>query len=153
MISDRQFNQSMLYAFLSHNADQFSSNLHEQIARSGNGTLEQYTEKLSTKGTIAYEMDGETIKGIIVGYTHDLPADGKSYITYVIVDRKYRGQGVMRRLLEEYQEYCRQLSIPAIWLTTGKTNYSAQKAYERCGFVSLGEHTERTIRYEKDTRL
>ena len=149
MLQDRQFDQKLLFDFFASNADQFSSDLYGQIARSGNGTLEQYTEKLSKKATVAYEMDGQKLKGLVIGYTHDLPENGYSYIAYVIVSPEYRGQGVMRRLLEEYEAFCKTQGIPVIWLQTGKTNTTAQIAYEKCGFVSKGADSERTIRYEK----
>ena len=149
MIADRCFDEKTLYRFLERNADQFSSSLHEQIARSGNGDLEQYTRKLSTKATIAFETDGDAIKGMLIGYTHDLPADKASYITYVIIDKKYRRQGVMKRILGEYEEYCKKQGVLSMWLLTGKINLSAQKAYESCGFVCEGEATERTVRYRK----
>ena len=103
MLQDRQFDQKLLFDFFASNADQFSSDLYGQIARSGNGTLEQYPEKLSKKATVAYEMDGQKLKGLVAGYTHDLPENGYSHIPYVIVSPEYRGQGVMRRLLEEYE--------------------------------------------------
>ena len=152
MIWDRTFDQQQLFDFFSQNADQFSSNLLEQIKKSGNGTLEQYTTKLSCKATIACEYDDsdqKMIKGLVIGYTHDLPDTNESYITYVIVSPDYRKQGVMKRLLNEYEAHCQKLGISAIWLTTGKINKVAQTAYEKCGFICQGEYSETTVKYTK----
>ena len=149
MICDRAFDAEELFVFFEENADQFSSDLHGQIERSGNGTLKQYTQKLSSKATIAYERDGDTLKGVVIGYTHDLPDNGFSYITYVIVAPQYRGKGVMRRLMAEYEEFCKKQNIPKMWLTTGKTNIGAQKAYEKCGFILEDSDSERTVKYSK----
>lgn len=152
MIYDRSFDQRQLYDFFSENADQFSSNLLEQIERSGNGTLEQYTEKLSRMATVACEKEDGRIKGVVIGYTHNLPEDRGSYITYVVVAPAFRRQGVMRRLLEEYEAYCRTMDVSYMWLATGKINKVAQEAYERCGFVCAGPHNERTLKYIKELK-
>ena len=151
MIWDRTFDQKELFDFFTENADQFSSNLIEQIEKSGNGTLEQYTEKLSSKATIACEYDeNKSIKGVVIGYTHDLPESNDSYITYVVVSPQFRKQGVMKRLLSEYEDHCRDLGIHALWLTTGKINSTARAAYEKCGFVCQGEHSDTMLKYTKD---
>jgi len=152
LIFDRSFDETIMYRFLLENADQFSSNLLEQVERSGNGTLEQFVHKLCSKGTVVCEQDEKgTLKGLVIGYTHDLPPDNSSYITYLIVAPQYRRQGIATRLLDEYISYCRKLSIPEVWLTTGETNVIARAFYERYGFVLAGNYGEKTVKYVKKT--
>ena len=150
MIFDRQFDHTALYDFFDHNNDKFSSNLHDQISRSGNGSLKQYIEKLCTKGTIACEKDESgNILGAVIGYTHDLPENKASYITYVLVGKEYRGRGIFSRLMAEYEAHCRSNDVRSMWLTTGKKNVAAQQAYEKMGFVLRGEYSETMVKYEK----
>ena len=148
MIHDKTFPVQELSAFLARNDKEFSTPLTEQ-ARRQNTTFDAYIHKLSSLGTIAYELDGASgaIKGVVIGYTHNLPEDGGSYITQVVVDRKYQRQGVCSRLLKEYIALCRAKGIAKVWLTTGINNLPARKAYEKAGFVRVPYDSSKNVKY------
>ena len=112
-------------------------------------TLSQYAAKLANLSTIAFEMDeSKTIKGIVVGYTRDLPEDGGSYITQVVTGMNYRKQGVCGRLLREYIAFCQNKGIIRyVWMTTDIKNIPAQTTYEKAGFIRLPSYKEGLVKY------
>ncbi len=148
MIHDKTFPVEVLSEFLVRNDREFSTPLTEQ-ARRQNTTFDAYMHKLSSLGTIAYELDeaSGTLKGVVIGYTHNLPEDRGSYITQVVVDRKYQREGICSRLLKEYIEFCRTKGIVYVWLTTGIHNMPAQKSYEKAGFVRVPYDSSENVKY------
>lgn len=107
MISDRDFDSRELHSFFERNDECFMRPLAESLVRF-NITFGEYMKKLASHGTIAYERDSESgmLKGVVIGYTNNLPDDRGSYITQVLTDKSYFRQGVCLRLLNEYKEYC-----------------------------------------------
>ena len=146
MISDRNFSSYALSVFLKENDNAFTMPLSESLKKQGM-TVDEYAEKLSNKATIAYEKeDSGVILGAVIGYTHDLPEDGSSYITQVVTDKKYRGRGIFKLLIKEYLDFCIQKNISYVWLTTGVNNTIAQKAYESVGF-KLADNNGKSVKY------
>lgn len=148
MISDRNFPVEALKIFLEENDTAFTHPLSEALAKQGT-TLEEYADKLARLGTIAYEADEENgkIKGAVIGYTHNLPEGGGSYITQAVTGINYRRQGVCGRLLKEYFDYCREQNIPYVWLTTGVNNNAARITYEKAGFVLAEYDNPEQVKY------
>lgn len=75
MIIDRKFPADELEQFLTDNDDAFLTSLSDVLKRQGTN-IKEYAKKLASLGTIAYEKDGERIKGAVIGYTHNLPIGG-----------------------------------------------------------------------------
>lgn len=148
MLSDLLFSQSRLAAFLEENDTAFTHPLSEVLKKQGI-TVREYAEKLAKSGTIAYEEDKETgrIKGVVIGYTHNLPEDGGSYITQVVTALAFRKQGVFTRIMQEYIDYCKEQGISYIWLSTGVKNAAARAAYERIGFQLAPYESETLVKY------
>lgn len=147
MIAERSFDEKRLMNFLIEMDNAFTQPLSISLGKQGL-TIENYAHKLATCATIVYEEDDKgNLKGIVVGYTNNLPEDRSSYITQVVTSEIYRGQGVCTRLLKEYQEFCRHKNIYAIWLTTHMLNMKAQKAYEKAGFIRHNSNNGEQIKY------
>ena len=143
MIADRDINLHKFKEFINAAASFFEPQVQ------GIGiSLNAYAEKLAQKGTIAYFEEDGTILGAVIGYTHDTP-DNTSYITQVYVLPECRGRGLSKVLLEEYCLYCLTSGLDHVWLTTRKNNFTAQKAYEKAGFICIGECSEQMIKYIK----
>lgn len=151
MISDRNHPAESIAEFMAHNDDSFRVSLTESYKAHG-VTLEQYAQKLSKLATIAYEKDEErgVIKGMVIGYTSNLPDDNGSFITQVATSKEYRRQGVCSRLLKEYTDICVKKNIDYIWLYTWKyDNDSTINVYRSAGFVIVGDADNDMIRMEK----
>ena len=148
MIADCCFPETELYQFLLENDKAFTHPLSESLKERGMN-LSQYAAKLARLSTISYELDeSKTIKGIVVGYTNNLPEDGGSYITQVVTGMNYRKQGVCGRLLCEYIAFCQNKGrIRYIWMTTGINNIPAQRTYEKAGFTRVPSDKEGLVKY------
>jgi ribosomal protein S18 acetylase RimI-like enzyme len=154
MIAERNFPFERMYDFLLKNDCAFSVPLSKSLEKFSTN-LENYAKKLSEKATVAWEEDHGIIKGMVIGYTNDMPdiitggwgGGQKSYITQVATDSLYRRQGVCQRLLAEYIEFCRKKNIAMVWLTTEETNFPARSVYEKAGFSSA-EKIDGLIKYE-----
>ena len=130
--------------FLWKNEGEFVKPLTKQVP-----DLNVYIEKLYRIGTIAFsKKEGKEIEGAVIGYTDNTP-DNTSYITQVVVDKQCRGKGVVQALLSEYEEVCKKKGLDEIWLTTEQVNQSAQRAYEKFGFVKSGLNERGLIIYRK----
>lgn len=148
MVADCCFPEKELYKFLIENDKAFTHPLSESLRERGT-TLSQYATKLARLSTIAYEIDeSKAIKGVVVGYTRNLPEDGGSYITQVVTGSNYRKQGVCGRLLREYIAFCKNKGIIRyVWMTTGINNIPAQRTYENAGFIRVPNDKKGLVEY------
>ena len=61
-----------------------------------------------------------------------------AYIGSIVVDRKYRRQGVGRVLIEKVVDWAKTNGCPGLMLETQNNNVPACRLYESCGFVLGG---------------
>lgn len=61
-----------------------------------------------------------------------------AYAESIAVDKKYRGHGVGRKLIEQAKRWARNGGMPGIMLETQTNNVGACQFYESCGFVIGG---------------
>lgn len=78
-------------------------------------------------------------EGVIVGMlslvTFMIPTGTRSWIEDVVVDGKARGLGVGRKLVEAAQARAKELGAKTVDLTSRPYRESANRLYQRCGFV------------------
>jgi hypothetical protein len=72
MIAERNFPFERMYDFLLKNDCAFSVPLSKSLEKFSTN-LENYAKKLSEKATVAWEEDHGIIKGMVIGYTNDMP--------------------------------------------------------------------------------
>lgn len=151
MVSDRNFSVKELFSFLDENSCLFDVDLHTQAANQ-NMSLFEYAQKLARKATIAYARSKDSeLQGTVIGYMHNIPEDGGSYITQVIVAKKWQSKGIGKILLQEYFDKAKTFGIKYVWCTAFKENKAACHLYERMGFVPDSECIEKNeiIKYIK----
>jgi ribosomal protein S18 acetylase RimI-like enzyme len=61
-----------------------------------------------------------------------------AYIGSIVVDRKYRRQGVGQALIERVVEWAKAKGSPGLMLETQNNNVPACRLYEKCGFILGG---------------
>ena len=93
----------------------------------------EYAEKLMDKADLVVDMEKDSIRGLVAGYTENI-IDNSAYIALVGVRDEFRGQGIAKQLVTTFIEMCREKSIQSINLYTHQTNTSAIKMYETLGF-------------------
>ena len=67
--------------------------------------------------------------------------NGYAYIDSVVVDSKFRNQGVGRVLIKQAIEWAKAKGFPGLMLETQGNNVPACHFYERCGFELRGFDT------------
>ncbi len=75
----------------------------------------------------------------VLGYIGAHNILGEVYITNVAVRPIYRNQGVGKALVEELFNECEKENSDFITLEVRKSNTTAIKLYEKCGFSLVGE--------------
>lgn len=78
------------------------------------------------------------IDGLVVGYGGIWLIIDEGHITNIAVDKRYRGLGVGKRIIEGLIELCKDSGITAMTLEVRKSNIIAQNLYRRYGFVESG---------------
>lgn len=148
MIADRDFDITIMTDFLVQNDRAFKRPMSVSLALQ-NITIEEYSQKLCQKGTVVYEKaENGDVKGMLIAYMHDLPADRGSYITLLLTSDKYRNQGVGYRLVEEYKEFCSDKNISYIWANTLKISKEPGRVFEKAGFECVSGADEEHLRFE-----
>lgn len=61
-----------------------------------------------------------------------------AYVEDIAIDKKYRGRGVGRQLIDQAKRWARDGGMPGIMLETQSNNVGACKFYDSCGFVIGG---------------
>mgnify|MGYP000013549106 FL=1 len=70
---------------------------------------------------------------LTVGIYHS-PTGGKAWIEDVVVDEKYRGQGLSKQQVTHAVRSVKEQGIPLIMLTSNPTRIAANKLYQKLGF-------------------
>lgn len=73
--------------------------------------------------------DQEIAGMLTVGIYHS-PTGGKAWIEDVVVDEKYRGQGLSKQLVTHAVRFVKEQGIPLIMLTSNPTRIAANKLYQ-----------------------
>lgn len=90
-----------------------------------------------TKNQLARYIVAE-IEGLVVGYGGIWLVLDEGHITNIAVDKKYRGLGVGKKLIEGLIDLCKDGGITAMTLEVRKSNIIAQNLYKSYGFVEAG---------------
>lgn len=78
----------------------------------------------------------------LAGQTHVQESWNKyAYISDLVVDTKYRRQGVGRALIENNIQWAKERGLPGLMLETQNNNVPACQLYESCGFELRGFDT------------
>ena len=74
----------------------------------------------------------------IVGYIMTTIICDECEILKIIVDEKFRRQGLGELLLQNLIDYCKQISVSKIFLEVRSQNCVAKKLYQKIGFEKTG---------------
>jgi ribosomal protein S18 acetylase RimI-like enzyme len=80
----------------------------------------------------------------IVGHAAIITSAEDIYICYVIIDEKYRKQGLGKKMIQLIEEFCR-LNYPhkELFLNVSKDNVIAIKLYEDLGYSSYDDSDDK----------
>ncbi len=77
-------------------------------------------------------VDDKDPRGYIEGYV----LEGVGKVSELIVEEKYRGRGIGKKLMKKTEDFCRQKGCFKIILTTGK-NWEERRFYKKLGYKTI----------------
>lgn len=88
----------------------------------------------------------ETAENEIVGFVQLYPIFSSTkmqrlwLLNDLYVDKRYRGKGLSKKLIEEAQELCKKTNACGLLLETAKSNHIGNQLYPKMGFSLDSEH-------------
>jgi ribosomal protein S18 acetylase RimI-like enzyme len=104
--------------------------------------VDSYTNKIINNADFVIEED----KGFIAYYANDFTSK-KAYITMVIIDKKYRGKQIGKKLLLKVLNDLRGKGFLSVQLEVDKYNRIAYNLYSSFGFFKIDE-SDKKIKME-----
>ena len=77
---------------------------------------------------------GGTIVGIGMMVIYNVPTEKRAWLEEIIVDEKYRGQGLGERISKALIEIAKKEKVSRIYLSSGSQREAANKLYQKLGF-------------------
>ncbi|EMH4150016.1 MULTISPECIES: GNAT family N-acetyltransferase [Morganellaceae] len=115
-----------------HNTDnEFTPSLSSRI------NISIYAKKLAANSVIFAIKEGDIIIGLVACYANDF-IEKKAYIPYIAIDKKYRGYGYSKLLLDSIIDYLNQNEFKLLSLTVRK-NSAAYNLYKKYNFIEKKE--------------
>lgn len=101
-----------------------------------NKFLEEWIHKMSMFASFEVARHANKLIGLIAFYANNQSA---AFVTYVWVDKAYRGFGICGKMLSQVEDNVKHKSYHTIKLEVKKTNASAIKAYTKQGYTICSE--------------
>lgn len=76
----------------------------------------------------------EGIEGMLTVGMYHSPTGSKAWIEDVVVDTAFRGKGLGRMMMTHAIDYCREMSINTVYLTSNPRRIAANALYQSLGF-------------------
>ena len=111
-------------------------------------TDENFLREINNKWDLSFlAMRRDEIVGYSIGFESN---PGVAYFGKVVVDKNYRGMGIGKKLLTEFEKKCADLGLSGIHFKSQIPNNTANKMYTEAGYHIVG-HTmgdDRINRYD-----
>ncbi len=98
-------------------------------------TFDYLGDLLAAPGVLAVAKDGDQIVGCAYLAIEKIPTKIKGWIEDVVVDERYRGQGLAKRLLQLLLDAARGAGCMHVNLTSRPERGAAQHLYGQLGFA------------------
>lgn len=98
-------------------------------------TKDMFCQLLASENSHLFFLmhDGQVTGMLTVGIYYS-PTGGKAWIEDVVVDERFRGQGLSKRLVAHAIDYVKEQQIPLLMLTSNPKRVAANKLYQAMGF-------------------
>lgn len=108
------------------------------------GTLEELERFVRDDHAVMFvAKDGDSIVGLASLFIIYNLAEVSGDIEDVVIDEKYRGQGLGERLVRALIEEARARGLYELYLTSRSSRVAANKLYEKIGFEKRGTNVYR----------
>ncbi|MBQ8888333.1 MAG: GNAT family N-acetyltransferase [Bacteroidaceae bacterium] len=98
-------------------------------------TKDMFCQLLASENSHLFFLmhDGQVAGMLTVGIYYS-PTGGKAWIEDVVVDERFRGQGLSKRLVAHAIDFVKEQQIPLLMLTSNPKRVAANKLYQAMGF-------------------
>lgn len=99
-------------------------------------TKEELVELIESKNShlfILYGKEEESIGMLTLGI-YPSPSGKKAWIEDVVVDSKFRGQGIGKKLVQHALDFAKENQVKTILLTSNPKRLAANHLYKKVGF-------------------
>lgn len=135
--------KKLLLDFLQKEKNEFRIRLEDVI------DLQEYVKKIVDKAISYVYYDNNKIIGLLIMYAND-KKDNISHISFLCVDRDYRGKHMATKLVGKAIETAKNNKMKYVELYTHIDNIIPQKIYEKLGFYKIESFKKDNIHYRKD---
>lgn len=98
-------------------------------------TTEDLRMMIASDSTHLYlSYSGDTITGMVTLITYRIPYKMKAWIEDIVVDTKYRRQGIGEALMHHMMHEAKKYKVKSLNLTSNPAREGANKLYLRLGF-------------------
>lgn len=150
-IEDLKEIQNLNYQLFELEHNNFDSNLNTNWTFSTIG--ENYFKDIIQNGVVLLALDNHKIIGYMAGSINiqlSYMTNSLAELDNCYIEEAYRNQGIGKKLLEKFKQYCISQVIKEIKVTASAKNISARKFYENNNFedfeitykMKLGEKEE-----------
>ena len=99
-------------------------------------TEENYLELIQSPSSKLFLLLFEgKVQGMLTVGTYNSPTGTKAWIEDVVIDETLRGSGLGRKLVLHAIDYCREIGISTVYLTSNPKRVAANGLYQSVGFV------------------
>ena len=102
-----------------------------------NNKIEDYFKSLIEDGTIWIALDDNKVIGYIAGSVEGKPSYATKSLAELdnfYIEEEYRRQGIGKRLVQEFKNYCMSKGIEEMKVTASAKNVNAREFYKSNGF-------------------
>lgn len=95
------------------------------------------------RATTLVVQDGQRIIGFGMVVIYDVPTEKRAWLEEVVIDEKYRGQGLGEKLSKALIEIAKKERVQSIYLSSRPSREAANKLYPKLGFELKETNTYR----------
>lgn len=98
-------------------------------------TKDMFCQLLASENShLFFLMHDDQVAGMLTVGIYYSPTGGKAWIEDVVVDERFRGQGLSKRLVAHAIDFVKEQQIPLLMLTSNPKRIAANKLYQAMGF-------------------
>ena len=135
LIDDLKIVQNLNYKLFDLEFNNFDPALNMKWTFSERGKT--YFKKLIEEGTVWVAEDNNKVIGYLAGSIDGMPSYATKSIAEIdnfYIDKEYRKQGIGKKLVKIFKEYCIEHGIEEMKVTASSKNMNAREFYKYNGF-------------------
>lgn len=97
------------------------------------------------KATLLGVFNDGFLVGFVWCYSHNYFGEKRLHVNQIVIDKKFRGQGIAKKMLNLTEKYAREMDVKIIDLFVTEENLAAVKMYEDLGYITERRYLKKNI--------